>query len=65
MRKNPLHGIRMNRLSGVASAVSSPVASCRFARGAAAIGLLAAGCGGVQSILEPRGPQAARIASEW
>jgi cytochrome c oxidase subunit II len=32
---------------------------------ASAAGLLMAGCSGPQSALDPRGPQAARIASEW
>jgi cytochrome c oxidase subunit 2 len=58
MRRNPLYAT-----SAARSAITAPGVA-RLAAVASAVGLVA-GCSGPQSALDPRGPRAARIASEW
>jgi hypothetical protein len=65
MRKHLLHVTSLTHSGIVASGAFRHAVSWRPVPGAAAIGLLVAGSDGMQSVLDPKGPQAARIASEW
>lgn len=65
MRRKTLHGIIARR-----SAIATPLVTRRMTTsslvvGSIAVTFLVSGCSGIQSALDPRGPQAARIAAEW